>query len=1176
MALCGFAAAAVRADAGLPPEGDLTLQPRDGLGFDIVRRGQVIAPIRLSSNGLITAAQTHREGAALVFTGLKCSDPAAASFAATDFVRVEPATNTAGSPASAHEWTIRFKLTLDAFDRAKWQADCPNAPFHFLTCSLPSATVWNQRGWLNATPLDDPFPLLGDVHAGSPEISSLWDRNWSYICPFGGSPIPMLGLWNPRGKLYVGYDFQDARAHDQSDRYIAGAYCWTQGDAKSFITLATPFGGLRYGQLLFPQAGDVVQSHFNLIVDTDLPDTADPNERFQSRLFARYASSLAPAPSENDLTWIPGSVRLADFPKAPGLGLFGKEGETHYTEANSTMLTGWRGHEEMPVEAALHSGDQIAIQKARQQVDELLTTYARHTIIDGEDCLFWPQPLTGSWKPDFGGEAVKTIHETPGWYGARVIVELYRYDRANGVPDPRYLAAIDSIYNWTKHFVWTRNEFADVPSSPFAIGDTLSTAFLIDYYYTFKDDPLRSARAARALELADNIIWRYSPVWAMDSDRYDDAIDGSFLLEPNSGRDWAGLACSNEVAWCIDSMTQVYVNTGDPRLRYYLRGTLQRWPQLYRPQYHPSLAQYDHKSTTEGFGLFDGAGPGRGGRYAYGAADGFPQEYPVGASKMRVVAGARAAITFCKDGLKADIADYRTDGRGHCSFRIIAQTSEPFDITFSYPEVDISATTVSVNSAGHDKPLPESEIRRPASAPSSLYLNGLRAGDIVTIGPLAKGIPVEPLTTIAGSRPDALSEVAQSAGFRAISLPGDTELTRNWDDLSSFAGLIEGERWAYGIPYVQTDRATSKPVRLSAAGASGLFIVYSANDVSVQAPLALLSNGKRLALSGHPIRAWQGWPPIFHRSILLDHVTLARGDTLAEIDPNGTLLMAATALTASDAATEAIVEHLKAPGEAYRKEAAGEAAMRERAKRFAAVRQGSIAIIPDDAAGAASAFLHRTGLYDKSVPLTCTQLIDPAKFSAARFPLAVALGEEEYIRTVRTQGDAREALIRYLHEGGTLLVLASGPYPLYYAVDMQPGGKKTQQAAPLLRELGMPIGNAYETPPPGLLVKRADSGNILENIPAEMPYPEGDARLRSIDREKLPPNAQYEPLLSVSDANGRNYGDAACRMQFTSGPASGGAVVYMWSTLSASANGDVILGDIIAYALKQTKLLAAR
>jgi hypothetical protein len=171
-----------------------------------------------------------------------------------------------------------------------------------------------------------------------------------------------------------------------------------------------------------------------------------------------------------------------------------------------------------------------------------------------------------------------------------VLVELYRYDRERHEARPSDLEAIDQLFNWAKNCVWTRSAFPDVPSSPFAIAGCLKAAFLLDYYFTFKNDPTRTSNAELALRLADNVVWRDLPIWAMDSDRFDDGTDSSFLVEPNSGRDWAGLGCANEVSWAIDALTQVYVHTGDERMRYYLRGALQRWPQLYRPFYYDSLA----------------------------------------------------------------------------------------------------------------------------------------------------------------------------------------------------------------------------------------------------------------------------------------------------------------------------------------------------------------------------------------------------------------------------------------------------------------------------------------------------------------------------------------------------------------------------------------------------------
>ena len=254
------------------------------------------------------------------------------------------------------------------------------------------------------------------------------------------------------------------------------------------------------------------------------------------------------------------------------------------------------------------------------------------------------------WKGrgDKSGAAGASPRCTTPMPGTRrcVLVELYRYDRSQGKPRADYLKAIDGIYQWTRHFVWTRNEFADVPSLPFAIGSTLSSAFLVDYYFTFRDDPQRCSKAEAALRLANRMVWRYLPIWAMDSDRSDSALDSSFLIEPNSGRDWAGLACANEVHWVVETLPLVYVHTGDERLRWYLRGILDRWPQLYRAEYVSSLAECGHDSMTEGLGFFDGCGPGRGRRYDFGSDGTLSLIEPVGRSKMRVVAGVARCDRF--------------------------------------------------------------------------------------------------------------------------------------------------------------------------------------------------------------------------------------------------------------------------------------------------------------------------------------------------------------------------------------------------------------------------------------------------------------------------------------------------------------------------------------------------
>lgn len=901
--ILGVSAGVYQGTMGAAPV--LTIRPSGNQGFDVLADGALVAPVRLAAHGALWADRVDATESSIHLSSLRAQDPLAVEFAPDDFVSitlpsVETTTNSArrtGMPALpdagknpagliqslAAEPVIRFKLSVVRFNTNRWQAMFADgkAPFHFLVCSLPAAQVWHQRGWLNATPNADPFPLLQDVHVGAPEISCLWNRNWSYVCPLGAHPIPMIGVWDPSQRLYVGYDFQGARATDQSERYIATAYCWQQGDSKSFIALAYPHGGLRYGELVYPQTGETAASWFHLIIDTGLASTDDPNERFQARLFERYPGSLPCVPPMNDLGWVPGVARLDDFTGPPGLGLWGPGGESTFYPTGTQLIQSWPGHREMPIDTAARAGDTNAIARARDRLESLLRSYAKTFSVEGETCLFWEKPLAGAWRPDWGGAPVTTLHNADAWYPARVLVELYRYDRARNQVKPEYLTAIDGLFNWAKRFVWTRNEFADVPSSPFAIGGTLSAAFLLDYYFTFKNDPQRHTNAQLALHLARNVTWRYLPVWAMDSDRFDGAIDSAFLVEPNSGRDWAGLGCANEVNWNIDTLTQVYVHTGDPRMRYYLRGILQRWPLLYRPNYEDSLAGYGDDALTEGLGLFDGSGSGRGNRYNYGFTQPLPFNEPIGQSKLRVVAGAGACIAFAKNGADADVTDYRTDGNGACSFRLVSSLTSPLDISFSYPYVDIS----------------------------------------------------------------------------------------------------------------------------------------------------------RLAV-----------------------------------------------------------------------------------KR-------------------------------------------------ARNQQTQSLGSSDVIRPAQSTGDGKEAITRYLAGGGTLVLLSAGPFPFFY------GDGPSDQAGPsdpLLPALGLPIQIAFEQPPSTLTVQLYSSQNILRSVPQSFPFPPGDSRLRSINRPQLNPAHRYVPILRVVNAQSRTYGDAAGYIEFRSGPAKNGKVLYVWSTLLSGPQGQAILSDVIRWILDAT------
>jgi hypothetical protein len=1145
-----------------------TVRSAGNQGFDVLADGALVAPIRLAANGVIVADTITTNTDGLTLSGLRASDPLAVSFSGGDFVKIVLPAVPQTNPTAATVPLIQFKLTVASFNTNRWLALFPQgpAPFHFLVCSVPTAQVWHQRGWLNATPVADPFPLLQDVHTGSPEISCLWNRNWSYICPLGGHPVPMIGLWDPASSLYVGYDFQGARASDQSDRYLATAYCWRQGALTNFIALAYPYGGVRYGQQAFPVGGEVLASWFELQIDTALPPTEDPNERFQARLFARYTNSLPPVPPMNDLAWIPGQSRLSDFAGPISLNLYGAGGETTFYPAGTVLLNGWGGHVEMPIETAVRQGKLSSIVSARGQIETLLTNYSISSTVDGDACLFWQKPLTGSWLSNWGGTNVTTVHESEGWYSARVLVELYRYDVAHNQVRPSYLPAIDALFNWTKHFVWTRNEFADVPSSPFAIGGTLPPAFLLDYYFTFLYDPQRSSNAALALHLANVITWRYLHPWAMDSDRFDGAVDSAFIAEPNSGRDWAGLGCANEVNWNIDALTQVYVHTGDPRMRYYLRGMLQRWPVLYQATYEDSISNYtSSEALTEGYGVFDGSGPGRGLRYAYGFSPSLPLNEPVGSSVMRVIAGAQACIAFNKNGTACDVTDYRTGGDGSCSFRIVSSLPTAFDVSFSYPFVDISAQTVTRVRSGQTNTLDSSNVVRPTQSPSSLYLRQLQNGDIITVGNVPAAAPVITFDNSLVYTENNL-QPQTNGWFTTLPFTGEYVLPQSWTNLDSFAGIIPGVRWNFGIPYFQCLSGRTNNFAFPAPGATVLVLAYAPPPTQCLTlrPSLQLDDGSALALSGNPVLAWRAWPIIFSQKVLLDYAVVPSGRSLAQVQPAGTVVMAVTAFSGTQSDWLPFQTNLLTASAAFVKQQLQDQAVAALQPRYATLPDGKIALLPLNTAGAAGNFAAATGLRKKWTALTEAQYVDTNYFNGSRFPVAFYLGSENYVKTVNSVGDGKAAITNYLATGGTLVILASGPFPFYYGYGP---ADASGPADPLLPTFGLSF-ITFETAPPGIYMLRYTNQGILHSISNQFAFPPGDQRLRAIKRSALSPLNRYVPFIKALDTSNNDYGDAAMFIVFNTGSAKSGRIVYIWTTLLSGPDGPSIMADVVTWILE--------
>ncbi len=1147
---------------------------RDGrvfVGFDVEKAGKPAAHVRFGGGRLLVARQCAADGAArtLRFSGLQTKAGSGAALSPTDFIEVSLAPN---DPYPA----IRFDLRVTRFDPEAWDRAVGKEPFQFLSLHMAAAEAWHQRGWLNATPLVDPFPLLIDPHVGTPEISAYhYNRTWSYTPPLGAHPIPVIGLWAPSLSRYAGFEFQLERMRTNSERDIATGYHWVgkepytdgaklsgpQQAADQYVALVYPHGGAGYQQLVLPKAGAHIASACRLIWSDELPASADPN-RFLYTYLAPRVKTLPRVPEAADVSWLPGQMRLRGFGgPADGSLIGGAEGG--FQVAGSKLLSCWTRHNEMPTAAAKAAGDADGLARMAADAEKLLT-YAKRFKAGGDDCVFWEKPLEGQWTPTWGGPEATSLHNSDGFAAGRLFLGLYR-DGGKA----EYLPIVDGVLNWAKHIAWTRNEFADVPSSPFAIGGTLTASFCLDYYMTFRDAPdeAHRAEARKALDLARSFTYRYLVMWLSDSN-HSDNLDPTFLWEPNSGRDWTGAACANEVFWSLDTLAQTAVHTGDPILMWALQGSLSRWHLLYQERYKNSLADYGPADLTEGYGLFVDNVYGAGKRAAYGFGSPLFMTEPVGDTQARVLAGERAAMAFNKNGRHTTIKDYRYTHRGNLEFTVATKLPS-LDLSLTVPYVDITRRKVAVVRGG-------GRIEKdPEITPRVLWsciIRDIRDGDRVVVGepntasPMLPTKPAFVVDSLAGT-------LARDA--RLLPVTGDWEPSRDWSDQKSWAGVPEGRLWAYGIPFampacgssgvVTKPSAFAKPVHSAAA----IALLYNAG---AGAPPALRFADGTVAPVDTALEsvAWRAWPPIYGNRLVVA-LAATGGKAVVGIEPSGRQVWAASAIVdmpraanGSAVRLDELTARLKAGAQEWAVARREEQAAQELGKELAAVPDGSVAFLPPAVGGAAANLIAKARLMGKTVLLSADQLADPATFNAKRFRVAVYAGGEDYVHTVKTPGDGAEALVRYVREGGTLVLVANQPHPLFYA-----SGPGFHRAEPLTERLGAGIRNAIEqavSPAPGIDV--ADGQDVLRGLPAHLAYPPGDPRLRSITRASLPADARYRPIYSVRGKDGKDYGDAAGLIENALGA---GRILYIWDGLSRTDAAPAISEAVVRFIMAAAK-----
>ncbi len=677
---------------------------------------------------------------------------------------------------------IAFRLDLQRFDAAGWQAVAGGTvPFHYLLCRLPGATMHYHGGALIPAPIVDPFPITAKTY-----MAGEWEDGWTYAPALAGWAVPAIGLWNPEASTLVAYDFNRARHTDRSDAHIAGA-CKMGAQRAEHFCLVHPYQN-QWVQLTYPQPPCTVASCCELLYSRELPDSADPNRFVLRRLWAERRELLPPVPRMNDLAWIPRYDAYAPSgkiePTAAGVGLLHPSGraglEGAFVEEGATML-GNDFISDGVMRAVLARGAEGPAQ-LREDLEFLMDncTFVER---DGDRCATWVHPIAGRFMERWGGERCATIHHTSGFQiGAGM---LLAYEQTK---DKRLLPFIDGVYNWCKHYLYTRNGVCDLPWAMFCrAGTAAGENFLLNYRRVFSDDPQRAANCDEALQLALTSLYKVLWFFTADPELHDD-LDPTFLNQAVNDARWCGRVTWNECGWVLRTMVPLYCETGDDFLKYLLRGALERYYAGFRED--GGMAE-----NLQVFGEIEPAGLRTAG-FPDACHGGIVRRWarPSGDATLRVAMGESAAIAFCLGTAAYDVSQYAFSPAPGYRFRLSALHGGPdrINLIATAPFRDLRGLGVRIDG---EPVAPERLEVNEATRGEDLYIRAVPVGAVVEIGDTAGA-----RTAVAEDIPYRAGPAPTADGWRTETLPNTVALGTRWWEPEDWYGLTPGQRTVWGIP----------------------------------------------------------------------------------------------------------------------------------------------------------------------------------------------------------------------------------------------------------------------------------------------------------------------------------------------------------------------------------------
>ena len=1153
-------------------------------GFRVAAGDADVAAVLFGSNNAIVARSAQAEGNALRFSVLSCAPTPTLGRGSFVEVKVLP-----DDPYPK----VAFHLNLRSFDQEAWQERFGEVPFHFLICSVPGAEVFHQRGWPIGTPVVDDYIQMKAEGFGRQVVSS-WSRDWMYAPPIGAYPTAIAGLWNPARRRYVGYDFHGARLTDHTEKDFGTSYCWKCAQSEQFFCLTWPFGD-HYIKLRYPETPVECGTHFRLLWSQDMGPDDDPNRFVHEFIWRTYADLFPDVEPMNDLSWLPNTYRISEFGAPGGLGGFvhNTGPKPRWWEPNVNIVGGVGYFS--PIDYYYDIGDKESTAKLGAESRKIIKL-GKWMDIGGDRCYAWQTPLDGGGA-EFFGPGVETFHYVKNWSAGLALLDYCRND-PEGAKD--ILPYVDGVLRHTKHILYTRNCYPDVPAAQFAWSATPCVTFCLRYYYHFRENAERKELAELAYKLARNMTYRYLAIWPCDNDEMDD-LDSSFLMEPNAGLNWLGCACANEI-WVYNiAMLYEYVATGDPIMGHYLRGMLERYHEMFQDQWYPSVQEYGGQ-FTERLGLFKECAQGKGVRGSFGGLwGGFERlVWPLGSAKARVVCGEKAAICFNRDGRHTDIAQYRYYGDGNFSFKLVpgglqADVESPFDLAVTFPFFDLRDKEIVVVRGERSVVAPRDRVVQYPAEPATVLLKGVKLGDIVSVGRYDAAVAALPCS-IAKPRTMPSSDgesFIERGGFKMLNLArGAFEgISRDWNDLKSYAGYESGIKTIYGVPFLLldpdlTNNQVTVPRRGIAYGEKPQYVFVLVGDVDERSRLTLYRDEQtkeRVDLSG-AIPVIKGWPPALEWHIDLVMIE-NRGKPIGSIAPTGCRIFS---ITSTDKTREQLADTLAALEDKRQEMIAHNEAVRALAELAPLFEpfSGHVGVLPtpgtkNPRANAVAKMLHEAGLAKHLVFLSKRDLINPRVFNTKNIWIALYLGSEDYCQTVRSEDDGDAALVNWLKGGGTLVSLASGPFPFYYNEKDKSVVSAPKFGLPIsgsgahgrLDTLDVAVTAGWEQPPEGLqLTFHLNSDQeVITNLPATIPWmAEADQRWRPIFNV-VDEGDSYVPIVTLKDQDGRKYGEAAALIDYKTGDLAGARVVYVWHTLRQSREyQSAILADLLRYLLTNT------